>query len=346
MKNKANPDININPKISNPIHLKDFPKYFKKNKVFENIKIVFFGTPEFSAYILENLIKSFQKEPLSKFSIQAVVTNPDQKVGRKQTLTPSDVAKMAEMYHIPILKPEKLDQEFISHHLSFLDADLFIVVSYGKILPQNLLDIPTKGAINIHPSLLPKYRGASPIQQAILNGDSETGVTLMLMDKELDHGPIINASILRLSKQDNYQTLSKKLMLLAASLLLETLPNFIAGKIIPREQNHKEATFSKIIKKEDGYFDINNHPALKILDKMIRAYYPWPTTWTKWLPSRHPERSEGSKIIKFLPPRHPEDPPAGGDEGSVLVQMEGKKPVLLKDFLNGYPDFPIKSLGK
>ena len=296
-------------------------KSLKQIKFQDEIKLIFFGTPEFSSYILTQLL-AFQpgvvklNEP--KFVIQAVVTNPDKPVGRKQTLTQSAVSLVAQKYHLLTLKPEKLDETFIKNHLSLLECDLFLVAAYGKIIPKALLDIPRLGSINVHGSVLPKYRGASPIQQAILNGDKETGVTIMLMDEKMDHGPILYTKKISILPQDNFITLSKKMSEEGARLLIKVLPQFIQGKIFPKSQNHQKATFTKIIKKEDGYFDINNPSSLKTLDKMIRAYYPWPTTWTKW----------SGKIVKFLP------------EG--MIQMEGKKVISLKDFLNGYPNFPIK----
>lgn len=295
------------------------------------IKIVYFGTPEFSAYILEKLIEFFQNLPASRlhlegattnqlqFEVQTVVTSPDRPVGRLQQSKSSAVSMVARKYGIPMLKPDKLDQDFIASHLSLLSADLFIVASYGKIIPQTLLDIPTKGALNVHGSILPKYRGASPIQAPILNGDKETGITIMLMDEKVDHGSILSTNKIRISQQDTFETLSRKLSQEAVPLLIDTIVDFILGKIKPQSQDHTKATFCKLIKKEDGYFDINNPPSQEHLDRIIRAYYPWPTAWTRW----------NGKIVKLLP--------------NQMVQMEGKKKVKLTEFLRGYPNFPIKS---
>lgn len=293
------------------------------------INIVYFGTPEFSAYILEELIKfceSIPNKPLTiqnmprslqkVYSIQAVVTRADKPVGRKQTISQSPVGLVAQKHHIPILKPNKLDSEFIISHLPLLTCDLFIVASYGKIIPQELLDIPRLGSLNVHGSILPKYRGASPIQSALLNGDKKTGVTIMLMDAKMDHGPILDTKEISISDQDNYQTLSTKMAQVASDLLIKTIPKFINGKLKPRAQDHAAAVYCSLLKKESGYFNINNPPAPEILDRMIRAYYPWPGVWTKW----------NGKIVKFYPKN--------------LIQMEGKKVMSKKDFLNGYPNFP------
>lgn len=313
---------------------KDLNKYLKKQKTQDEISIVFFGTPEFSAYILEKLIEftsnpptlshprgvSAQEVNTLKFVVQAVVTSPDKPVGRKQEIKQSEVSLVAQKYNIPTLKPEELDQEFITSHLSLLASDLFLVVSFGKILPKALLDIPALGAINVHGSLLPKYRGASPIQSAILNGDEKTGITIMLMDEKLDHGPILSKSEVQISKSETTETLSNKMAQVGTKLLIATIQKLIKGGTQPLVQEEAIATYCNQIKKEDGYFDINNPPSLEKLDRMIRAYYPWPNVWTKW----------NSKIVKFYP------------EG--YVQMEGKRKVKLEEFLRGYPEFPIKKL--
>ena len=281
----------------------------------KSIKIVFFGTPAFVVPILEALEENFQ--------VVGIVTGPDQKIGRKQILTPSAVATNARRplaaQGITLHKPERLDNE-AALELKKLNADLFIVAAYGKIIPQNVLDIPKFGVINIHYSLLPKYRGASPIQAAILNGDKTSGTSIMQMDIKLDHGPVLATKEISLSNTDTFESLNTKMTQETIPLLVDIIPQFIAGKVDLKPQNEEEATFTKIINKEDGYFDIGNPPTPEKLDRMIRAYYPWPNAWTKW----------NGKIVKFFP--------------GELVQMEGKNPAKLADFLRGYPDFPIKNL--
>ncbi len=197
------------------------------------------------------------------------------------------------------------------------EADLAVVAAYGKILTNDELNAPKFGSINVHPSLLPRYRGPSPIQSAILNGDKTSGITIIKMDQEIDHGPIIYAEEFILSEQDTFDSLSKKMFLRANEFLPHVITDFVSGKIKPVLQNDSQASFCKLITKKDGYFDITNPPSQEKLNRMIRAYYPWPTVWTKW----------NNKIVKFYP------------EGKI--QMEGKKILSLKDFLNGYPDFPL-----
>ncbi|MBI4038066.1 methionyl-tRNA formyltransferase [Candidatus Daviesbacteria bacterium] len=322
MKKLQHPQITSTPFGNLPINIKDLPTHLAKTKAHDEIKIVYFGTPEFSAYILEKLIEFCGLD--EKFTVQTVITRADKPAGRKQEVKEPPVAMIAKKYNIPTLKPTKLDEDFITAHLSLLTCDLIIVASYGKIIPQALLDIPTIGSLNVHGSILPKYRGASPIQSAILNGDKETGVTIMLMDAEMDHGPILSAKEFSLSEKETYVSLSTKMSQVAVPLLIETMVKFVEGKIKPKPQNHQKATFCKLLKKEVGFFDINNPPSPQQLDRMIRAYYPWPGVWSKW----------HNKIVKFYPEGkiHPD---------LIGVQMEGKKAIPLKDFLNGYPDFPI-----
>lgn len=273
--------------------------------------IIYFGTPELAATILEKIIDANQYE------ITAVISQPDQPVGRKQILTASPVSLLANQHQIPVLKPTKLDQSFINEHQDQLSADLYIVAAYGKIIPQTMLDFPTHGAINVHGSLLPKYRGASPIQSAILNGDQVTGVTIMQMDAQMDHGNILTTRQITIDTTETSQSLSIKMANTGADLLLETIPDYLAGQITPQPQDDSQATFCKLISKQDGYFEIDNPPAPAVFDRMIRAYYPWPNVWTRW----------DGKVVKFYP--------------ESKIQMEGKNIVSLEEFKRGYPDWPL-----
>lgn len=215
-------------------------------------------------------------------------------------------------------------RDTLTKHFTLTDkvqgSDLIVVAAFGKILPKEMLNAPKYGSINIHPSLLPKYRGPSPIQEAILNGDKVSGITIIKMDEEMDHGPILYQESLDLSDKDNFDTLSKKMFLRAAEVLPKIINKFVAGAIEDFAQDNKKATYCNLLTRESGYFDINNPPSPEKLDRMIRAYHPWPGVWTRW----------NNKIVKFLP--------------NGQMQMEGKKAIQLKDFLNGYPDFPIRNL--
>jgi methionyl-tRNA formyltransferase len=278
--------------------------------------LIYFGTPDFSATVLEKIIQS------GEYTVKAVVTNPDAPVGRQQIMTPSPVSQVAQSHHISTLKPVKIDPEFLREHSDTLQADLYIVFAFGQILPKELIEKPPHGTLNIHTSLLPKYRGTAPVQAAIYNQESQTGPTIMVMDEQMDHGPILAQEPFILDPKDTTETVTQKMAEAGAALLLKALPDYLENTIIPQAQDDTQATFTwkKAEMKEAGYFNIENPPSSEKLDAMIRAFYPWPNAWTKW----------NGKIVKFYP---------GG-----LVQMEGKNKVKLEEFLRGYPDFPIKYL--
>ena len=204
--------------------------------------------------------------------------------------------------------------------LNNLSPDLFVVAAYGKILSPELLKIPTHGALNIHPSLLPKYRGPTPVQTVILNGDTETGVTIIVLDNELDHGPILVQQTESILPTDTAQSLHERLFKIGAKLLDKNIDQYLNDSIKLKQQEHKKAIYTKHLTRTDGYINISDSRLKKdILDRMTRAYHPWPGVWTKWK-----VESGKLKIIKFLP----------GEK----IQVEGKKPMSYKDFINGYPD--------
>jgi methionyl-tRNA formyltransferase len=248
------------------------------------MKIVFMGTAELSCASLEKLVAQASslsddgQDARSTFSIAAVLTQPDKPKGRELKLQFSPVKILAEKLKLPVLQPTKArDEKFISE-LRGLKPDLIVVVAYGQILPQDILDLPKFGCLNVHTSLLPKYRGASPIQSAILNGETETGVTIMKMDAGLDTGEIISQARTPILPEDNSQTLHDRLAQLGAELLVETIPDYVAGKIRPKPQPAEGASYAAKIKKEDGRIDWNE-PAEKILNR-LRAFTPWPGAFT------------------------------------------------------------------
>ena len=251
-----------------------------------DFKFVFFGTPEFAAIILEKLIEA-------NFLPQTVVCNPDKPVGRKKIITPPSVKQSIAHQissiknKIEILQPEKLDSS-IKHRISNIEPDLFIVAAYNKIIPKEFLEIPRFGSIGVHPSFLPKHRGPSPIQTALLNGDEKTGVTLFLMDEKVDHGKIISNLKYQISNLDNYEILMRKLAELSADLLIETLPKFVKGEITPQIQNETMATFTKKFKTEDAFVrfaDLKKSmgeggETAAIIERKIRAFNPEPGAFT------------------------------------------------------------------
>jgi len=235
------------------------------------INYIFFGTPRFAAVVLERLIADGMPPLL-------VVANPDRPAGRKQTPTPPHTKIIAEEAGIPVLQPEKIDAGFIET-LRGHGAECYMVAAYGKILPAELLAIPPKGAIGIHPSLLPQHRGASPIQAAILEGDAATGVTLYLLDERTDHGPILGQETLVLKGEETYRELEEALAMMGAKLALALLPRYLAGELSPAPQDHARATFTGKFKTEDGFVEFGKDKP-EIIARKVRALAEEPGVYT------------------------------------------------------------------
>lgn len=241
--------------------------------------------------------------------------------------------------NIPFLSVSSLNEPEIINELKEKVTEVAILADFGVLIPSDILNLYPKGIINIHPSLLPKYRGPTPIQTSLLNGNYETGVTLIKLDNEVDHGPILAQRKLTLTPDDTADSGYLKLFSEGAKLLKENFEKYVSGEITLREQVHNDATFTKKLIRKDGYFDIMNPPAPQILKRMVYAYHPWPSVWTKVhlrgvLPLT--PREEQVCILKFLPARNTTQVPA--NEPEIILQMEGKKPISLKDFYNGYPE--------
>lgn len=298
------------------------------------ISIVFFGTHQFAETILKTLLDS------GLFDIQLVITMPDKPAGRHQEIQSSAVKSLAQKYNLKIEQPSNLKNFSVQGESGRMTGQLNVVVDYGVIIPQNIIDAPEFGTINIHPSLLPKYRGASPIQSVLMNGETNTGVTIMQMDKEMDHGPILSQEKTVIASDDTYTTLYEKLAVQAGRLLIETIPLYINNKIKPQTQNHEEATFTKILSREDGKIDFTEKTADEIYNS-YRGLTPWPGIFTIWNEKR-------LKLIKIIPAE--KKLKAGEIEsennrlfwgcktGSVEIlelQLEGKKPMDARSFING-----------
>lgn len=305
-----------------------------------NTSILFFGTSNFALPALQGLVTN-------GYNILGVVTKPDEPVGRRQILTSPPVKVLAQKNNIPVFQPESL-KEYTDE---LPDADLYIVAAYGKIISQALLDKPRLGALNIHPSLLPRWRGPSPIQFAILYGDKETGVTIIKLDELMDHGPVVaNSKWPIANSKTTYPELHDELADIGAQLLIEVLPKWIRGAIAAVPQDDVKATFSKMLTKEDGR--INWEKPAEDIEREIRAFNPWPGTWTMW--------PDGDKICRVRIEYGlavPDEPPVGSPgyiwysrdypllvktgHGSLAVHtltLEGKKAMDAKTFLHGHPD--------
>ena len=238
----------------------------------EPIKIGFFGTPDYAVTVLDELAKKGHE-------IAFVVTMPDRPKGRKLTLTPPPAKVWAEKHGVPIIQPETLKGNLnIAQELKSYSCDVFVVIAYGNIIPDEILHIPPHKSLNIHGSLLPRLRGSSPIETAILNDEHETGVTIMRMDKEMDHGPIIaSEKVICDPWPPTAEELGNKIVMAGARLLANILPDWIAGKLPETEQNHSLATLTKKIKREDGEIDLSADPYKNFLK--IQAYHEWPGTF-------------------------------------------------------------------
>lgn len=231
---------------------------------------VFFGTPKLATIVLDELKK---KELLPSL----VVTAPDKPSGRGLKLTPSPVKVWAQKHNIPTFEPEVFDEE-AAMRLREENSNVFVVVAYGKILPQSVLDIPEKGILNVHPSLLPEYRGPSPVRTAILNDSKTTGVTVMKIDEKMDHGPILMQETYTPPVwPPNAQELDSYLFSLGGILLAEVLPKYISGEVVPYEQDHSKATYCKLFTKEDGLLNLVDDPYTNLLK--IHAYSGWPNAY-------------------------------------------------------------------
>jgi len=310
------------------------------------ISVNFFGTHDFAAGILQALIDS------ADFEIKTVFTVPDKPIGRHQEIQKSSVKILAEKYGLRVEQPESL-QNF---SLLLTPYSLNIVCDYGLLIPKNIIDAPGHGSLNVHPSLLPKYRGATPVQTALMNGDSETGVTIMLMDEKLDHGPILAWKTIKIDPTDNYTSLSEKLLETAKSLLIDTVQKWVLGpKMPPQPQDDSKATVCHELTRADGQVDFSGQTAQQVYNR-FRALTPWPGVWTML----GGKRVKLLSVITAMPTgrqakagicgRSRVKPGmtaiadnqifftcADGNPIEVLeLQMEGKKPMTAKEFINGY----------
>jgi methionyl-tRNA formyltransferase len=234
-------------------------------------RVVFMGSPEFALPSLDALVQNFD--------VIGVVTKPDRPAGRGKQLTSPPVKILADELDIPVIQPKRLSEADSMSALKEWMPDLIVVTAFGQILRSEVLDLPRYGCINVHASLLPRWRGAAPIQAAILHGDQRTGVTIMKMDEGLDTGPTISQRDIILSGEDTAGGLSPKLAQLGADLLIETLPEYLSGKLRPTPQQG-ESTYASMLKKSDGELDFTQS-AIDI-ERKIRAYHPWPGTFMMW----------------------------------------------------------------
>jgi methionyl-tRNA formyltransferase len=317
------------------------------------LRIVFLGTSAFALPALERLAES-------DFEVVGVYTQPDRPAGRGRRDTPSPVKEMALRLALPVFQPPKLSVAESLDTLKSLKPDVFVAAAYGQILRQPVLDIPPLGVLNIHPSLLPKYRGAAPVAAAILNGDSETGVTIMRMVLALDEGPVLNQRRIAVEPTDTTGTLTQRLAEEGADLLMKTLPPYVEGALEPEPQDASLASYVSMVKKEAGLIDWTM-PAERIW-RQIRAYNPWPMAHT-YLDGTGLQIHEGWPLMAdsnqrtgtVLPAPSDVEGPAGeagfavqtgeGLLAVLRVQKEGRRAMTAKDFVRGERDFLGRHLG-
>jgi len=310
-----------------------------------SLNLVFAGTPPFAVPPLEKLVAA-------GFAVSLVVTQPDRPRGRGMELTASPVKESATRLGIPLTQPESIkNNEEFRARLAELEPDAIVVVGYGRIIPQWMIDLPTLGNLNLHASLLPRYRGAAPIQWAIAQGEAITGVTTMRIDAGLDTGDILLQKELPINADDTAETIAPKLASIGADLMVETLRGLLAGEIRPRPQDHSQATLAPILKKEDGRIDF--HRSATEIWNRLRGFQPWPGAYTTL-------RGKSLQILVAKPANVAV--PVGtitlrGDGAFVgcgartalellEVQMEGKKRTSARDFVNGYRPREGERLGE
>ena len=310
----------------------------------QSLNLVFCGTPRFAVPPLDKLVEA-------GFHVNLVVTQPDRPKGRGLELVPSPIKQRAVQLGLPVVQPESIkNNDTFRTQLTALKPDAIIVVGYGRIIPKWMLDLPPLGNINLHASLLPKYRGAAPIQWAIARGEIVTGVTTMKIDAGLDTGDILLQEEIPIAPDDTAETLAPKLAAAGANLIVVTLRGLQTGAIRPRPQDHAEATLAPILKKEEGFLDFSR-PATDILNRM-RGFQPWPGAYSKFrgknlqvwkaaaldlaLPLSE-LKAEGDRLL------------VGCGQGTAIelleLQLEGKKRISASAFIRGYRPLPGEKLG-
>lgn len=307
-------------------------------------RLAFAGTPAIAVPILSALAAD------KRFEIATVISQPDMPAGRDMSISPTPVKARAIALNIPVLQPQKISQ--IIDQLREMELDAIVVVAYAQIIPETVLNLPKYGCVNVHGSLLPKYRGASVLQAPIMNGDEETGVTIMVMDKTLDTGPILKQEVIRLSINETAETLGKKMAETGARLLPNVLADYFQGFIQPIAQNNNLASYVGRMEKKDGIIDWQKSAA--DIERFIRAMTPWPSAWT-WVSGKQLKILEADPNTIELNTSKPGKTfiynstlaVQCGQDSLVIrrLQLEGKKAMTASEFIQGYKDYIGTILG-
>jgi methionyl-tRNA formyltransferase len=303
----------------------------------KNNKIVFAGSGNFAVPILKNLLESFE--------VSLVITRPPRPAGKGKKMRYTPVFDLATALGLPVVTPEKI--EAVNEEIKCINPAVIVVTDYGAMIPKSTLDVPHLGVINIHPSLLPKYRGPSPIQATLLNGDSLTGISIMLIDEKMDHGPILYQTQYSIPDNMTAVELENELAELSAKCLPDVIMQYVVGSASPVEQNHNEATFCKLIKKADG--NVTNEDTIESVRRKVKALQPWPGTWVT-----HPgnngqiriailrtgqafhNTSPGSHPVLYTQDRNLLLSLKNGTLEILELKPETKKTMTAGDFINGY----------
>jgi methionyl-tRNA formyltransferase len=317
-----------------------------KNSSTMTVRTVFMGTPQFAVIVLESLLRN-------SYQVLAVYTQPDKAAGRGRRVMFSPVKKLALERGIPVIQPETFESSEVVERLASFQPELIVVTAFGFILPPEVLSLPKFACLNVHPSLLPRHRGPSPVASAILCGDEFSGVTIMLMDAGLDTGPVLAQEKVGISSTDTTGSLGARLADVAARLLLQTLPGWLGGELKPQPQDESQATYSRLVTSKDAEIDWRLS-ALELW-RMVRAYNPWPGchTWYQGkrlkihraTPVGDGKKGEVGKVIALT-----EEPGIGvGTQKGILglcqVQLEGKREMAATEFVRGRRDFIGSVLG-
>ncbi len=308
------------------------------------LRIVFMGTPSFAVPVLAAILDAGHH-------VAGVYTQPDKPAGRRQRLSASPVKEFALGRGLSVFQPASLKRPEARDELRALSPDVIAVAAYGKLLPPGVLEIPPLGSLNVHPSLLPRYRGPSPVVAAILNGDDVAGVTIMRLDEGMDTGPIVDQHRTEIGPDESVEDLTLRLFEMGAGRLVEVLPGWASGEIEARSQDESEAVVTKLLTKEDGRIDWGM-PAPAIA-RQVRAFHPWPGSFTQW-------RGETVKVIEASAVPQAVVPMArvalledrrvvvGAGEGALEIlraQLPGKRPVSAAELVRGHPEFVGSTLG-
>lgn len=308
------------------------------------MRVIFMGSPEFALPTLERLIES-------PYEVVAVYTQPDRPAGRGRRVQPPPAKLLAERYGIPVHQPERVSAPGEVERLRRLEPDVVVIAAYGQILKPSVLAVPRRGTVNVHASLLPRWRGASPVTAAILAGDAETGVSIMLVEPELDAGPVLAQAREPIHHDDTAGTLAARLAQRGADLLLDTLPAWLEGRIHPVPQDGRLATYAPAVSKEDAR--INWTREASFIERQVRAYHPWPTAHTTL--RGQPLRIFRARVSSETGPEPPGAVVPAQDgfavrcgQGTLVVleaQLPGRRPLPASELLRGRRDLPGATLG-